>query len=202
MPILAVSPESEYANEAKLIVCLLGAGLDRYHLRKPEWGAARCAGLIAEIPCELHRRISIHQHHELAETFEVGLHFKEEVAARASACHVESKLEVDGASRFSSRSVHQLDAIDVHLEGYDYAFLSPVFPSISKPGYWAQWTEAKLRGALVLPRMAQVYALGGITACNVDRALEFGFDGVVLHGSLWQSTDPLAAFEAFRKEAV
>jgi thiamine-phosphate pyrophosphorylase len=200
MQVLAVSPESEYANEAKLIVCLLGAGLDRYHLRKPAWGAARCAGLIAEIPCELHRRISIHQHYELAEAFEVGLHFKEEVAARASACHVESKPEVDGASRFSSLSLHQLDDLNVHLKGYDYAFLSPVFPSISKPGYQAQWTEANLRAALALPRVAQIYALGGITVANVDRALEFGFDGVVLHGSLWQSTDPLATFAAFRKE--
>ena len=202
MPILAVSPESEYANEAKLITSLLGAGLDRYHLRKPEWDAARCAGLLAEIRCELHRCISIHQHHELAERFDVGLHFKEEVAARASACHVESKPELDGASRFSSLSLHQLDDLNVHLAGYDYAFLSPVFPSISKPGYQAQWSDANLRAALALPRVAQVYALGGITAANVDRALEFGFDGVVLHGSLWQSTDPLAVFEAFRKEAA
>ena len=171
-------------------------------LRNGGASSSKKGELLVEIPSELHCRLSIHQHHELAETFEVGLHFKEAVAARASACHVESKPEVDGASRFSSLSLHQLDDINVHLAGYDYAFLSPVFPSISKPGYQAQWTDANLRAALALPRVAQVYALGGITVGNVDRALEFGFDGVVLHGSLWQSADPLAVFEAFRKEAV
>jgi thiamine-phosphate pyrophosphorylase len=181
----------------------LSAGLDRYHLRKPEWDAAHCAELIAAIPCELHRRISIHQHHELAQTFKVGIHFKEEVAVRASACHDQTSNGAQGYTPLPySRSIHQLDDLDMHLEGYDYAFLSPVFPSISKPGYQAQWTDAQLRDALALPRVAQIYALGGITVGNTDRALELGFDGVVLHGSLWQSTDLLTAFEAFRKEAV
>ena len=37
MDLLAVSPENEYQGEVDLVIALLEGGLDRYHLRKPDW---------------------------------------------------------------------------------------------------------------------------------------------------------------------
>jgi len=187
MDILAVSPVSEYAGEALLLPRLFEGGLARYHLRKPSWSLARCAEWLRAIPASLLSQISIHQHHELADTFGVGLHLKDGPAA---ALPVAERRLAEAPLR--SRSLHGLHRLETSLDGFGYALLSPVFPSISKSGYGPQWSEAELRQALAAPRRAKLYALGGITAANAARAVDFGFDGVVLHGALWQAVDPLA----------
>ncbi|MGZ0657292.1 thiamine phosphate synthase [Coraliomargarita sp. W4R72] len=192
-----MSPVSEYANEADVIVRLLQAGLARYHVRKPMWSVADCAALLDAVPREWHARMSIHQHHVLARSYAVGIHFKDGVVAD------DSLAEMLGAEcRVCSRSLHNLEGLEGSLHGVDYAFLSPVFQSISKHGYGPAWTEAGLRVALSGHLPAKLYALGGITAVTAARVSELGFEGVVLHGSLWQAVDPLAAFYAFRKEVA
>jgi thiamine-phosphate pyrophosphorylase len=186
MQLLAVSPESEYRNEADWVVRLLDAGLHRYHVRKPQWGAAECAALIEQIPADRHASLSIHQAYCLAEEYGVAIHLK------AASWHPLAR----------SRSLHALQHLAQQLAGFEYAFLSPVFASISKQDYVPQWHANQLRDAVTAPRVARLYALGGITAANVKQVSEFGFDGMVLHGSLWQAADPLRAFQALQKEAA
>ena len=201
MQLLAVSPESEYPNEASLIAHLLDAGLARYHLRKPDWKAVQCAKLLEHVPAGLRQRISIHQHHELAETFGVGVHFKDGMLGGRLQAVVPRWPATAGTPAFS-RSLHHLQSIESDTANLQYAFLSPVFASISKSGYAPTWTEAELCDVLSKPRRVQLYALGGIRTANSRRAMDYGFDGVVLHGSLWQSADPFKAFQHFRKEAA
>ena len=50
MNILAVSPESDYADEAACVVHLLENGLNRYHLRKPDWCAEQSAAFLRQLP--------------------------------------------------------------------------------------------------------------------------------------------------------
>lgn len=195
MQVIAVSPESEYANEADMIVRLLQSGLDRYHVRKPTWSVADCETLLDAVPAEWHARLSMHQHHVLALSYAVGIHYKDGVVAG------DSLAEVLGAEcRVCSRSLHNLEDLEGALRGVDYAFLSPVFQSISKRGYVPRWSEVELRAALSGTLPAKLYALGGITADTLGQSRDYGFEGVVLHGSLWQAADPLAAFASFRKE--
>ncbi|HBR93845.1 MAG TPA: hypothetical protein DEA90_06735 [Opitutae bacterium] len=192
MRVIAVSPESKYANEADVIVRLLQAGLMRYHVRKPSWTLADCAELLDAVPAEWHARISLHQHHVLAESYAVGMHYKDGMA-------------VDHAllgGRICSRSLHRIDELETLLKQVDYAFLSPVFQSITKHAYGPSWTEADLATSLSGACAAKLYALGGITVANAARAIAYGFEGVVVHGSLWQAADPLEAFARFRKEAA
>ena len=189
MDILAVSPESEYAGETLLLPRLFEAGLARYHLRKPSWSLARCAEWLRAVPESLLPKISIHQHHALADTFGVGLHLKDTQKAALPV----PECKVTGAP-LRSRALHSLHRLEASLDGFAYALLSPVFPSISKSGYGPPWSETELRralGALTGPRSAKLYALGGITAANAVSAIDLGFDGIVLHGSLWQAVDPL-----------
>lgn len=187
MQLIVVSPESEYADEASVIVRLLDAGLTRYHLRKPDWTAAQCADLLAKVPQQLHTQLSIHQCYELADSHAVSIHLKDNGSTHSLA---------------KSRSLHDLQSIADKVKDLDYAFLSPIFPSITKTGYVSPWIELELRDALRGPRELQFYALGGITTGTAERALDLGFDGVVLHGTVWQSADPVQAFQSFRKEAA
>lgn len=57
-------------------------------------------------------------------------------------------------------SLHSLQELSEDLQGLDYAFLSPIFDSISKPGYTAAFDAEALRDALS-KATCPIIALGG-----------------------------------------
>jgi thiamine-phosphate pyrophosphorylase len=76
--------------------------------------------------------------------------------------------------------------------GADYVTLSPIFESLSKPGYGPQLGLAGLRAVangLTIP----VLALGGITHLNANECLKHGADGVSVMGEIMGAGDPEAA---------
>jgi thiamine-phosphate pyrophosphorylase len=83
-----------------------------------------------------------------------------------------------------------------------YAFLSPIFDSISKEGYSAtRFDRRELHQALTLCPFP-VLALGGIiTPDNVQEAADMGFAGAAVIGSVWQAKDPLRAWERLHQAA-
>ena len=81
-----------------------------------------------------------------------------------------------------------------------YAFLSPIFDSISKEGYSAaRFDRRELRHVLTQCPFP-VVALGGI-ADNVQEAADMGFAGAAVIGSIWQAKDPTAAWERLHQAA-
>jgi thiamine-phosphate pyrophosphorylase len=84
-----------------------------------------------------------------------------------------------------SRSCHSFD--DVSAPGSsDYAFLSPVFDSISKTGYKQAFTPQQLYEAKERQIINEnVIALGGITSDKIPTACRYGFGGVAVLGALW-----------------
>ena len=187
MDVLAVSPVSEFEDETDLLVSMFDAGLARYHLRKPSWSYAACADWIKSLPREFHPCVSIHQCHALADEYDVRVHQKDHAG------------EMDQAK---SKSLHEPDALSSLSTRYEYAFLSPVFPSISKPGSMPSWSEEALHTALRQPRSAKLYALGGVSVSNARTAIQYGFDGIVLHGALWLSDDPVRVLNDVIKEVA
>ena len=69
----------------------------------------------------------------------------------------------------------------------------------SKTGYSSDWSFDELRSVLSKERSAKVYALGGLDINNFEEALGLGFDGVVLHGALWRTADPVEVLAQFRR---
>ncbi len=88
----------------------------------------------------------------------------------------------------SAHSVAEVEA--VARRGADYATLSPIFPTASKPGYGpALGTEAIAAAAATgLP----VVALGGVTAETLGPCRAAGAAAVAVMGGLMQVTDPAA----------
>ncbi|GAB3023106.1 thiamine phosphate synthase [Spirosoma pulveris] len=103
-----------------------------------------------------------------------------------------------------STSIHALCEWPKLAGQVDLVFYSPLFPSLSKPGYGPssslevieQEVSAIRRRHKDLPRLI---GLGGIQAENVALVRRAGFDGAALMGALWQATDAVDALKSIRK---
>ncbi len=73
--------------------------------------------------------------------------------------------------------------------GADYALLSPVFESASKPGYGPPLGVAGLRALLPRAKLP-VLALGGVTVENADACRRAGAAGVAVMGEAMRSMSP------------
>lgn len=91
------------------------------------------------------------------------------------------------------RSCHDAGELrDAGAEGVDYATVSPVFATSSKPGYGPALATAGLI-ELVGNATVPVVALGGITPANARSCLAAGAAGVAVMGAVMGSDDPAAA---------
>ena len=92
--------------------------------------------------------------------------------------------------------------VDVAPEArFSYGFLSPIFPSISKPGYGGSADRAQVK--LFLQQAAvPILALGGVTVNRLQDVKELGFDGAGVLGAVWGSSDPVAAFQELHKRCL
>ncbi len=187
MKLIVISPEAEDSREHSTLTELFAAGLTSYHLRKPTWSRAQLAAWLHAVPSAFHPRLVLHTHHDLATEFALGgLHDREEPNPK---CHLIG-------DTFRSRAVHDLPTLLASLDTSDRLLVSPIFPSLSKPGHTpdARLAPAELKSVLTLPRRAEVIALGGIDATRIAACHELGFDGVAVLGAIWQSADPVGAF--------
>lgn len=172
---IAITVPEFFEGEAQAIASLLGSGeYWRVHLRKPGATAGQMEALLRAIPAQYYPQLSLHDHLDLAVRYTLG------------GVHLNSRNPEApaGWSGMVSRSLHSLD----QLPGIDcdYAFLSPIYPSISKPGYCGNFDFDALRAALKSAGKP-IFALGGITPERFDEVKSLGFSGVAMLGNVWRS---------------
>lgn len=162
------------------------------HIRKPEAAAKDVESLLKAIPTELHNRLVLHDCFGLSAHFTLhGLHLNRR-----------NSVLPDGFKGSVSRSCHTLEEVERHKPMCDYVFLSPIFNSISKQGYASTFTpqvlsDAKKQGIID----GKVFALGGITANNIEATKRYGFGGAALLGDVWSRTSD-ENFEVYIKNIV
>ncbi|MGI9120281.1 MAG: thiamine phosphate synthase [Acidimicrobiales bacterium] len=95
------------------------------------------------------------------------------------------------------RSCHGSDELARAVEeDLDFALVSPVFPSASKPGYGpALGTKGLAR--LVAHTSVPVLALGGVTPASAGACLGVGAVGVAVMGAIMGADDPAQVTSAF-----
>jgi thiamine-phosphate pyrophosphorylase len=191
---IVISYPTPVQNEASLINQLFDEGLQIFHLRKPDASEMEIEALLHDINYKHHHKIALHQHHQLAKIFSVNrLHF----TAAFRKVLTEDDLEILKSESFIlSTSTHSLDEFKSISNHFDYAFLGPVFNSISKPDYKA--TEIDNLDSLK-SKITKAIALGGITEENIKSCIKKGFDGVAVLGSIWESSDPVKEFRKISK---
>lgn len=170
---VAITWPEVFVGEGKEIVRLLDNGYDRVHIRKPGASISETAALIESVPEAYRSRLSLHDHFALAEAYGLG------------GVHLNSRNPETpfGWRGLVSKSFHSL--CEIGSSEYDYAFLSPIFPSISKPGYETIWNEKELREKVD----DKIIALGGVTFDKVPWIESVGFGGYAMLGDLWRKTD-------------
>jgi thiamine-phosphate pyrophosphorylase len=96
-------------------------------------------------------------------------------------------------------STHNQDALRRALDhGADYVTYSPIFPTVSKPGYGPALGLEALRAAVrdvALP----IVALGGIELLNARTCIDAGAQAVAVLGAFAHAADPAAAFAEMRR---
>lgn len=178
------------ADELKIIHSLFAEGLSLLHVRKPDFTGRDMKSFLTGIGMEFRDRLVLHSHHYLAEDFGVNrLHFSEE---KAKILHLPVRLLEPITSL--SASVHSMEDFNMLKNEFSYAFLSPIYPSISKPDY----SSAINHFETIKERTnfsTELIALGGISYENVQKTLNSGFDDIALLGILWNSDNPLENFK-------
>ena len=195
--LVCFSPVADAVHESLIVTELFKANLELFHLRKPNASYEFLESYIASIPSSFHHRIVIHSHFELSNKFQLkGIHLN--ATLRAS-------LQLHSDYKICSTSFHSIDEICQNSFHYDYVFLSPIFQSISKPGYGPSIGRDELNEFFKNRRgqftNQSIIALGGVNLLNLPVLHSIGFDGAALLGAIWNSSNALESFLAIQRKA-
>jgi thiamine-phosphate diphosphorylase len=185
MELIVITHPQMLPDEAAIVNELFAHGLTRLHVRKPEATEPELRALLEQIDQQFRNRIALHQHHALATALGItGLHFTESNRLAQSPEAFQS-LKQNGHTL--STSLHEPADLEKLSHCFDYAFLGPVFDSISKTGY-----KAALASNFKLKKYGfsgKVIALGGINQANLSSIARMGFDGAAVLGTIWQNPE-------------
>lgn len=163
---------------------LLSAGLGRLHLRKPGADAEALEGLVRRLAPQWASRLVLHgpNGRELALRYGVpNVHGA--VLYKDGRGYSGGGPMVDAAGLTPSTSVHSWEEFRRLPAGLTYAFISPLFDSISKPGYRAGTGLIKQPNG-ELPCVP--VGLGGVSDETIGPMLECGWRGAAVLGWIWE----------------
>lgn len=189
MKLTAITTPYFWKGEAEHIRKLLSSGeYSRVDIRKPFADPESVTRLIGEIGEEFRPQLALHDRFELASRLGVG------------AIHLSRRnpSAPEGWKGAVGCSCHSVDELSEMLPRVDYAYISPIFPSVSKPGYGAAsplLSDPKLDELLRSPEGRKIVALGGVTPDRLDLLAEKGFSQAAMLGSAMGVREfPLSSF--------
>lgn len=174
---IAITGTEPRPDEGEWIATILREGWDAVHLRHPAASLNEMRRVIESVPQQFHSRLRLHGHFELTNEFNIG------------GLHLNSRCPAPPANYRGrlSRSCHSVGEIASADSALEYVTLSPVFDSISKPGYTAAFSDSDLSEIETFSSPI-VIALGGVTPRHIDVIRRWGFGGYAVLGYLWEAT--------------
>lgn len=189
--ILIITPELFVPNETELINQMFQEGLDLLHIRKPWLSRNEMIEFVTQIDESFYSQLVLHTHYDLGKELTISrLHFRE----------IDRKERVYKSfmkENTISTSVHNIGTYNTLEKEWEYAFISPFFPSISKKGYGLNSTIKKEIQHRNNPDV-KLIALGGIDQDNIHEVFKSEADGAALLGAIWESEEPLKVFKKCR----
>ncbi|WNI35036.1 thiamine phosphate synthase [Chryseobacterium sp. SG20098] len=189
--ILVITPELIVPNETDFINQMFQEGLDLLHIRKPWISRNEMIEFITQIDESFYTQLVLHTYYDLGKEFTISrFHFRE-------IDRQEEMYKSFAKENTISTSVHDIKTYNTLEKEWEYAFISPFFPSISKKGYGLNSTikeEIKHRNN---PDV-KLIALGGIHQNNIYEVFDSDADGAALLGAIWESEEPLKVFKKCR----
>ncbi|MGO1669465.1 MAG: thiamine phosphate synthase [Sphingobacterium sp.] len=181
--ILVISPEHQVPRETQIVNAMFDRGLDVFHIRKKHLDAQAIQEYVHQIDPIHRHKLVLHHFQQLA--IPEGLH-----RFHCSAARRDTLKSSDWKDSVLSTSVHSIEEFNALSDSWNYSFLSPVYPSISKAGYGAdnqvlnEFTRRK-KGT------TKLIALGGVTQEKLQELFELGADGAALLGAVWSADQPV-----------
>lgn len=189
--ILVITPELSIPNETDIINQMFQEGLDLLHIRKPWISRNEMIEFIIQIDEPFHSKLVLHTHYDLGKEYHISrFHFRE-------TDREQGKYKPFVPENMISTSVHDIRTYNTLDKEWEYAFISPFFPSISKKGYGADSTIKEEIQSRNNPDV-KLIALGGIDQDNIHEVFGSGADGAALLGAVWESEEPLKVFRKCR----
>jgi len=198
LKIIVYTPESRVEREIELIAGMLSAGADYLYLRRQGEDDAYWMAYAEQLPFADQGKIFTSSFRVLHEMGLGGFHFTgKAIAGLDKQDLVENLKMLEQSGKKSSatvRSLEELQQLDGHL---DILLFSPVFESISKPGYRQDRNLEALKDYLQKrTSKTAVFAQGGINFDRIEEVKSLGFDGITLLGALWvRSGQVMSDFE-------
>jgi len=189
-PLLVISDRQQAARPLPSIAAAAFRGGCR-------WFSLREKDLPAEARCELLAAL-VALGHRYGATVTVHDDIAAAAATGAAGVHLPAGGDVMAARRHLP---HGLIGVSAHTPeeaaaqlaaGADYATLSPIFLTRSKPGYGPAIGLDKLSAAARLSA-GPIVALGGIDESNIAQCLAAGAAGIAVMGEVMRAGDPEAA---------
>ena len=179
LKLIAITPEVTAPAERDIICHILDNGFDFVHIRKPEMTVAEMEEYLLSIPPHYRSRLTLHDCHAAALVTGVGgLHL-----------NGRNPKPIEGFSGRLSKSCHSVSELE-DAKSLDYAFLSPIYNSISKVGYESNFSFVELNNLLAQGILNdRVFALGGITAEKLPEIKSLGFGGAAFLGYIFNSAN-------------
>jgi thiamine-phosphate pyrophosphorylase len=172
--LIVITSPRDVPGEVQLLEGLLEAGLERLHLRKPGGSPEE---LLERLAPRWASRLVVHGDAELAARYGVGR-----------------------VHRVNSTSVHSWEELRGLPRGLDYALISPVFDSISKPGYRANAELLEIPPG-TLP--CRPVGMGGVSADTIGLMVARGWTGAAVLGWIWEEPrETVSRFEQLNKNVV
>jgi len=184
MRLIVITSSEQVEYESEKINDLFGAGMEILHIRKPDFSKKEYTGLLDGIKQKYLHRVKIHEFFELTEKYNLlGVHLN------IRNPNYTGKKEIN-----ISKSVHSIEELET-ISIYDYVFLSPIFDSISKKGYFSNFTDETLLSASANGKINQkVIALGGINQQTLPLLKKYTFGGAAVLGNIWETEEVVKIF--------
>jgi thiamine-phosphate pyrophosphorylase len=185
-----------FDREAGCLEDLLEAGLQKLHLRKPGAADAEKAALLERLAPRWASRLVLHGSREEAAYYGIAqVHGSVDFADGQGRSGGGPFVGLaDGGGPAISTSVHSWAELKALPAGLAYAFISPLFDSISKQGYGANPALLQ-QPAGDLPCMP--VGLGGIGAGTIGEMIRAGWKGAAALGWIWE--EPAVAVRRYEQ---
>jgi thiamine-phosphate pyrophosphorylase len=197
---IVISNPISVTDEINIIHSLFEEGLMLFHVRKPYFGISQMKQFLLKINSNYRDRLVLHNHYDLAEEIGINrIHFSESKRKVTLLLPINMPFAQHTTKGFRlSTSVHTIEDFNELDNSFEYAFLAPVYPSISKENYSSkvnQFEAIKSRTNY----STSLVALGGIESKNIKKTLKNGFDEVALLGTIWNRNNPIENFKSCQK---
>ncbi len=176
---ILITPPFPTPEEILKVKSLLKNDFDLLHLRKPQLNYKSYKAYLKQLGT-LSLKTVLCNYHQLSNEFDIyGLHFNKKQRLEGL---YENFLERKNLS--ISSSFHTFTELQRSPFHFTYGLLSPVYNSLSKPGYHSHFTSLELK-YINKKTPFPLVALGGITPDKLNQLASYGFWGAAMLGHIW-----------------